>query len=322
MVICLNKEKKNLQAIDVEELVLSTLGNATRREILKLIKNNPNITYTDIMKAMKLDTGTLNYHLSKMADFITKNDNKYQLSKLGRIAVDTIDFLHSQALLSKEHVYFLFNNFVLLRLSDIFLALVRPKLAFRKITESKVTNYFPLAFALFALTNLLSAVIIFTSGTNYTLALATNMITFILLVVFLPFLIVKTVETLWQTKKSYLDVVTLLMISYVPNLLYNIFYFVSNSPLLANLKSEIATQLNTLVFLDAPLATWVPLFTSLFLFSWMVYVLFTALRVYFDLSRGQTLIILLFSGFLYFIVEAIILMVILLLSIALSISVP
>ena len=299
---------------DVEDMVLSTLGNETRREILKLIKKNPNITYTDIMKTMKLDTGTLNYHLSKMSEFITKSDNKYRLSKLGHLAVDTIDFLHSQTILSKEHAYFLFNNFVMMRLSDIFLALFRPKLAFKKITESRVRNYFPLAFTIFLLANLMSILIVILNGVgingaNISLGIGSNMITLVLLLVFLPVLIVKTAEILWQNRKSYLDVATLLMISYVPGFVYNLLYLFSYLPFLSDVKSMIVAQLLSTSILNIPLSMWTNILTSLLLLIWVVYLFFTSIRVYFELSKGQTLVILVFSGVLYFLLETAIILV-------------
>ena len=316
----MNKEKKNTLQPDVEDLVLSTLGNATRREILKLIKKNPNITYTDIMKAMHLDTGTLNYHLSKMADFLRKEDNKYQLSKLGEVAVDTMEYLHSQVLLSRQHVYSLFNNFVLLRLGDVFLAQFRPKIAFKKITETRVSYYFPIAFLLFILTDLMGVFSIFNNGTNYGLVLIVSMLTFILLLLFLPFIIVKTVETLWQTKKSYLDVATLLMISYVPNFLYGVANLIYSSAMFTNLRNSITLKLSSIYIIGIPLYVWLTGLISFLLLLWAIYIFFTALRVYFDLSRGQTLVILIFSGFLYLVLELVILSIFTILSLAIFLS--
>lgn len=68
-------------------LIYTSLRHPIRRKILRMLKNKP-LTFSEILEAVDIDSGHLNYHLENLGDLITHSqDGKYQLSSLGSAAV-------------------------------------------------------------------------------------------------------------------------------------------------------------------------------------------------------------------------------------------
>jgi len=68
-------------------LIYTSLRHPIRRKILRMLMNKP-LTFSEILEAVDIDSGHLNYHLENLGDLITHSqDGKYQLSSLGSAAV-------------------------------------------------------------------------------------------------------------------------------------------------------------------------------------------------------------------------------------------
>ena len=76
-------------AKEAEEIVLQGIGHEERRNILKIIGDNPDgVIYSDILNELQLNTGKLNYHLKLLEGLIERdNDRHYKLTKLGMKSV-------------------------------------------------------------------------------------------------------------------------------------------------------------------------------------------------------------------------------------------
>lgn len=74
---------------DVEDVIIQGLSNQERRNILKIIKlAKEGAIYSDIMGELKLNSGSLNYHLRQLEGLITKNkQGRYILTPLGEKAL-------------------------------------------------------------------------------------------------------------------------------------------------------------------------------------------------------------------------------------------
>ncbi len=76
-------------AKEAEEIVLQGIGHEERRNILKIIGDNPDgVIYSDILNELQLNTGKLNYHLKLLEGLIERDDDRhYRLTKLGMKSV-------------------------------------------------------------------------------------------------------------------------------------------------------------------------------------------------------------------------------------------
>jgi uncharacterized RDD family membrane protein YckC/DNA-binding transcriptional ArsR family regulator len=77
-------------AVDQENVtkILSTLSHPIRRQILKFLSEKEECSFTDLMNALKIDTGKLSFHLKNLEAFLEQTPtNKYRLSKVGENAI-------------------------------------------------------------------------------------------------------------------------------------------------------------------------------------------------------------------------------------------
>ena len=75
----------------LEESIFKTLSNQKRRDILRLIGENKQITFTEIKKAVQIeDSSSLSYHLNSLQMLISQKKEKYGLSELGKDAYNLI----------------------------------------------------------------------------------------------------------------------------------------------------------------------------------------------------------------------------------------
>jgi len=72
------------------DYILQVISNGTRRRILKLLADEAPLTYTKIMQKLNIkDSGTLGFHLKKMARLLRRDEfGEYKLSSLGWRALD------------------------------------------------------------------------------------------------------------------------------------------------------------------------------------------------------------------------------------------
>lgn len=71
--------------------VLSILSHPLRREILLNLSEKGELTFTDLLNLLKVDTGKLSFHLRSMEAFIEQTPTgKYKLSRAGENAVRTV----------------------------------------------------------------------------------------------------------------------------------------------------------------------------------------------------------------------------------------
>jgi len=72
---------------DTYTAIFSALKHPIRRKILRMLEVAP-ATYTEMMKAIGIETGLLNYHLESLSALLARNDEgKYSLSGFGEAAL-------------------------------------------------------------------------------------------------------------------------------------------------------------------------------------------------------------------------------------------
>jgi hypothetical protein len=79
--------EKNDQAQNLEQDVFKALENQKRRDILRLVGEKRNISFTDILNVSKIpDSPSLSYHLRELSPFINQKSGKYELTPMGKDA--------------------------------------------------------------------------------------------------------------------------------------------------------------------------------------------------------------------------------------------
>lgn len=71
---------------NLEESVFKTLSNQKRRDIIRLLGENTDATFTEIKHSTGEDSPSLSYHLSALDKLIIQNEGRYRLSELGQEA--------------------------------------------------------------------------------------------------------------------------------------------------------------------------------------------------------------------------------------------
>lgn len=72
---------------DTYTAIFSALKHPIRRKILRMLEAEP-ATYTEMMNALGVETGLLNYHLESLSALLAKNDEgRYHLSDFGEAAM-------------------------------------------------------------------------------------------------------------------------------------------------------------------------------------------------------------------------------------------
>jgi uncharacterized RDD family membrane protein YckC/DNA-binding HxlR family transcriptional regulator len=87
-------------AVDQESVskILSVLAHPLRREILLTLSDKGECSFTDLLNAVKVDTGKLSFHLRALSSFTEQTSTgKYRLSKTGENAVRVIMDVQSWA---------------------------------------------------------------------------------------------------------------------------------------------------------------------------------------------------------------------------------
>jgi uncharacterized RDD family membrane protein YckC/DNA-binding transcriptional ArsR family regulator len=90
-------------AIDQENVsrILSALSNTIRREILLILHEKGETSFTELMTTLAIDTGKLSFHMRNLAPFVEQTSSgKYKLSRAGIDAVRVIKDVESFSELS------------------------------------------------------------------------------------------------------------------------------------------------------------------------------------------------------------------------------
>ena len=87
-------------SVDQENVskILSVLSHRIRREILLILREKGESSFTDLMNTLKIDTGKLSFHIRSLQPFIEQTKTgKYKLSRAGEDAVRVISDVESWA---------------------------------------------------------------------------------------------------------------------------------------------------------------------------------------------------------------------------------
>lgn len=87
-------------AVDQENIsrVLSILSHKIRREILLILNDKGECTFTELMNTINIDTGKLSFHIRNLTPFLDQTENgRYKLSRAGEDAVRVIRDVESWA---------------------------------------------------------------------------------------------------------------------------------------------------------------------------------------------------------------------------------
>jgi hypothetical protein len=76
---------KELPNESLEESIFKTLSHQTRRDILRVIGEEKQASFTQIKNSLKIeDSATVSYHINTLQPLIFQKDGKYALSLLGQ----------------------------------------------------------------------------------------------------------------------------------------------------------------------------------------------------------------------------------------------
>jgi DNA-binding transcriptional ArsR family regulator len=81
-------------SIPSEKVVIQAISHDIRREILRILKNDPR-TFTELLNYFDISTGKLNYHLTQIKGFIEKDEEtaKYRVILLGTKVLEILDLI-------------------------------------------------------------------------------------------------------------------------------------------------------------------------------------------------------------------------------------
>jgi uncharacterized RDD family membrane protein YckC len=83
---------------DVVSKILSALSHTLRRKILSNLSEKQELSFTDLMNALEIDTGKLSFHIRSLDGFLEQTSSgKYRLSQLGENSVGVIKNIESWA---------------------------------------------------------------------------------------------------------------------------------------------------------------------------------------------------------------------------------
>lgn len=103
-------ELERRMSVPIERVVIQALAHEIRRNLLRLLQTE-SYSFTELMRIFNVSSGKLNYHLSQIAGFISKNSatEKYELTSLGQKAVKFLDEWHQN--LSNTERALLYNAY-------------------------------------------------------------------------------------------------------------------------------------------------------------------------------------------------------------------
>jgi DNA-binding transcriptional ArsR family regulator len=80
------------QNVNVEEEIFKSLSHDIRRNIIKLLGEHKEMTFTDLKNDLgTVESSSLSYHLKSMKPLILQKENLYKLSEIGFAALTLMD---------------------------------------------------------------------------------------------------------------------------------------------------------------------------------------------------------------------------------------
>jgi len=164
-VIIITITNKQLSEKELSQ-IFNLLKHPLRRGILKQLSNTPQ-SYSQILKNLEIpESSILNYHLREMDDLMIKKDvsGKYELNDVGQICLQLV-----LKVKEKEAIH---------RFNKLQLVVVQLKRAinFIIITFSVLVIILILELSLLNIINLSSIIMIFISGTGFSIIFSTSII--------------------------------------------------------------------------------------------------------------------------------------------------
>lgn len=190
--------------------IFSNLAHAIRRKIIKIIHDKPGLTYTEILRVTGLDTGTLNYHLSKLEKFYIRINNGYYLSEYGNIAIKLMSIAKkklesSSSFMDIVHAYLP----SMLHLKYAFIMPFKPSKTIHILKTVDPKKFFiPSAILLFML--------------FFDLRIVFVLRNLLITSIFLAFLKYNS-YVLWELKLKLKNLILFLSLSFIPIACYNVF---------------------------------------------------------------------------------------------------
>jgi len=84
---------------EVKELTdfIGAIGHPIRRQIIRILHKNMEVSYSDLLSMLNIETGKLNFHLKKLQPLLEQTQSgKYKLSEKGRFAHTVISLLEKR----------------------------------------------------------------------------------------------------------------------------------------------------------------------------------------------------------------------------------
>jgi hypothetical protein len=100
----MNGEVCSLTEEETYSLIFSSLKHPIRRKILRMLRDSE-LTFSQILEILSIDSGHLSYHLENLGDLVThSSDGKYKLSSFGMAAVKLMSGVeeHNVSIASKS----------------------------------------------------------------------------------------------------------------------------------------------------------------------------------------------------------------------------
>lgn len=103
-----------LSETDDYDLIFAALKNPTRRQILLLLEQKGEATFTDIQNAINLtDTGLLSYHLKELGILVEQSSRgKYSLSEIGQTSMNLLNKVEKDKEQTKKTVQKEVGNYI------------------------------------------------------------------------------------------------------------------------------------------------------------------------------------------------------------------
>lgn len=282
------KRVEKTQDVDtqIENLILSNLANPIRKQILEMIAKSPGIVYSRMLKELDIDTGTLNYHLTKLGRLIEKRNGGYYLSDEGKIAIDVMKFIKKKTVLTPANIASKIDSYIILRGIETLYFILKPRKLAKELIEKGPSNYLPIGVLIYLSVLLLSQL------QNFNLySLASN----IALLLFFSFVMSRSAHAIWHFQKSSKDMLVLVMISYIAYLVENILRVIMVYTPLSVFLNPVVDYLYQRLIYGIPSIYIIRIAISIFFFGWFVFLLYNLTKEYYKLTRIQTLLLLFIS---------------------------
>ena len=105
----INKSKEELP-ISEEDEIFKLLTHQTRRNIIKVLGER-DLSFSEIKKALEIDSPTLSYHLKSMRPFVIQKKSKYSFSEIGKAALYLLTKTDQSITMSRYKRYFWYIYF-------------------------------------------------------------------------------------------------------------------------------------------------------------------------------------------------------------------